>query len=199
MSDDDFLKLLESSLADMTLGGQNLIAQPAAPPTGKSVANIRGAPVGGANAGKPDRSTAMPSAAAATSSAAVKSGAALGLLLYVGSDFETKMFFDSTFNDLFDIRTTLDLAEIKSMIVGGVLKLLVFDATAAVKPGIAITRYIKEKALPVTVVHINSALTDNSEEYAKYKLYHLHLQPDLAARASELAMLSPQIRKKFSS
>ena len=182
MADEDFLKLLEHTLFGLDSEPVKKTEASAPGKTKKSASEIRGAPVGGATAVKP--ATAQPVAVSAKP-----------MVTIVGSDYQTKAFFDSTFGAEVDLQSTMDLAAVKAALVAGEIDLLVFDPTAAVKPGVAITRYIKEKALPVSVVHVQSAATDESEEYAKYRLYHLHLLPDFQVRASELATLSAPLRK----
>jgi hypothetical protein len=119
-----------------------------------------------------------------------------GKMVYVGFDDATRNVFQQNLADKLPFVETADLQEIKSMIVKNEIALIVFDGTSFIKPGIPITRFIKEKALPIKVAHV-FAPQRVTEEYEKYRQYHLHLQPDYQEFTDEIFAVIDKIRKDF--
>ncbi len=119
-----------------------------------------------------------------------------GKLVYVGFDDATRNVFKQNFGDAMPFVETVDLQQVKTLLVAKQVALLVFDSTSFIKPGIPVTRFIKEKGLPVKVAHIY-APQRVTEEYEKYRQYHVHLQPDYQAISDEIFVAVESIRKDF--
>lgn len=167
--DDDFLAFFESTLANVS--GVDNTPVPEAPPA-----------------------AAAPAPVVAPTAAAVKTAVPIhGKLVYVGFDDATRTVFQQNLADKLPFVETVDLQQIKVMIVKNEIALLVFDGTSIVKPGIAITRFIKEKGLPIKVAHVY-APQRVTEEYEKYRQYHLHLAPDYQGLTDEIFVIIDKIR-----
>lgn len=121
---------------------------------------------------------------------------ATGKVVYVGFDDATRTVFQQNFGDRLPFVDTADLQQVKQMLMQGQVALLVFDGTSFIKPGIAVTKFIKEKALPVRVAHV-FAPQRVTEEYEKYRQYHIHIQPDYRGLTDEIFMVVDAIRKDF--
>jgi len=185
MSDDDFLSLIESTLSEIPASKVSDVAE------NDALADL---PVAEVIQLDPPVAPAAEAVAESAAQPVPKTAAVSGTtLLYVGLDAQTNTNITSNFADHFSIYGTVDLPEIKQMVDSGDVALLLFDPTTFIKPGIAITKYIKEKSLPVKVVHV---ISENriTEEYAKYRQYHLHLQPDFADTTDEIFGLINKIK-----
>ncbi len=179
MGDDDFLSLISESLFALPDDKQ----QDAAP---QPVADDEPPEL------LPDELDIMAPPADDTPAPVV--GTATGkLLLYVGFDAATSTNFQQNFEPAMQVYMTADLPEIKRMIESPDVGLIVFDPSSFIKPGIAITRYIKEKGIRIPVAHVYSEARI-TEEYAKYKQYHLHLQPDFEATTDETFVVINEIK-----
>ncbi len=133
---------------------------------------------------------------AAAAEAPAPTPATGGKLVYMGFDDATRTVIRQNLGDHMTMVEVGDLPSLKQLIVAGEVALLVFDGTSFIKPGIAITRLIKERGLPVRVAHIYG-VQRVTEDYEKYRQYHVHLQPDYRAVTDEIFMLVDQIRKDF--
>lgn len=111
-----------------------------------------------------------------------------GVILYVGLDQPTYNAFEVNFRGTRTVYATTDLPEVRKMLQGGEVAAIVFDSSSFVRPGVAITRWIKENSLPVVVIHVISE-AKITEDYEKFRLYHMHLQPDLRGDGNELHAL----------
>ncbi len=172
MAEDDFFKFFSDTLANVS--GMNQDAKPA------EEKPVDVAP------------TVAPIVAAPVAKPVVKGGK----LVYVGFDDATRNVFHQNLAEHIPFVETADLQEIKGLIVKGEIALLVFDGTSIVKPGIAITCFIKEKGLPIKVAHV-FAPQRVTEEYEKYRQYQLHLQPDYQEFTDEIFAVIDKIRKDF--
>jgi hypothetical protein len=141
---------------------------------------------------QPVVSTAKPTSAAAPLQEAPKVRKT-GLMLYVGVDQPTYNAFELNFRDTYTFYGSGDLSEIKRLLQSGDVAILVFDSTAFIRPGMAITRWVKENTPAVRVVHITSE-SRITEEYEKYRQYQLHLQPDFRGEANDIYTIIKQIR-----
>ncbi len=108
-----------------------------------------------------------------------------GVILYVGLDQATYNAFEVNFAGRRTVYATTDLPEVRAKLQSGDVAAVVFDPSSFVRPGVAITRWIKENGLPVVVMHVVSEARI-TEDYEKFRLYHMHLQPDLRGDANEL-------------
>lgn len=117
-------------------------------------------------------------------------------LLYVGFDDATRTVFQQNLGDHMPFVDTADLGLVKNLITQGEAGLIVFDSTSFIRPGIAITKFIKERNLPIRVAHVYGAQRV-TEEYEKYRLYHLHIQPDYRALSEEIFALIDKIKADF--
>jgi hypothetical protein len=128
--------------------------------------------------------------------AAPARSAPAGKVVYVGFDDATRTVFQQNFSDKMPFVDTADLQQVKQLLTQGQIALLVFDGTSFIKPGIAVTKFIKEKALPVRVAHV-FAPQRVTEEYEKYRQYHIHIQPDYRGFTDEIFMVVDTIKKDF--
>lgn len=166
MADDDFLDLIGASLTGLFESKPKPDAPaPAAPPA----------------------AAAAPSPAA-EAPAIPASQARPGVILYVGLDQTTYNAFEVNFGGSRTVYATTDLPEVRKMLQSGEVAAVVFDPSSFVRPGVAITRWIKENNLPVVVLHVISE-QKITEDYEKFRLYHMHLQPDLRGDSNELHAL----------
>lgn len=140
---------------------------------------------------EPAKPAAAPQAAPKPSAAVPK-----GKVVYVGFDDATRTVFQQNLGEKLPFVDTADLQQIKGLLVKNEIALLVFDGTSFIKPGIQITRFIKEKGLPVRVAHV-FAPQRVTEEYEKYRQYHMHLQPDYRGITDEIFVVIDQIKKDF--
>jgi hypothetical protein len=176
--DDDFLKFFTETLGSVT--GLDQAAKPAPSPAPAAQATPPVAAV----------QQAVPAAQAP------KAGRGLGgkKIVYVGFEDATRTVFQQNLSVLGPFVDTADLQSIKNMLQAGEIGLLVFDGTSFIKPGIPITRFIKEKGLPVKIAHVYGEQRI-TEEYEKYRQYHVHLQPDYRGLTDEIFMVVDKIRK----
>lgn len=121
---------------------------------------------------------------------------ARGKVVYIGFDDATRTVFQQNLADKLPFVETADLQQVKTLLAKNEVALLVFDGTSFIKPGIAITRFIKEKGLPVRVAHV-FAPQRVTEEYEKYRQYHIHVQPDYRATTDEIFVAVDQIKRDF--
>lgn len=135
-------------------------------------------------------------AAPAAPPAAPKAALAKGKVVYIGFDDATRTVFQQNLGDKLPFVETADLQQVKALLSKGEAALLIFDGTSFIKPGIPITRFIKEKALPVRVAHV-FAPQRVTEEYEKYRQYHIHVQPDYRGTTDEIFMVVDQVKKDF--
>lgn len=142
-------------------------------------------------AGIEEKPAPAPAPAAAPQAAVPK-----GKVVYVGFDDATRTVFQQNLGDKLPFVDTADLQQVKALLSKGEIALLVFDGTSFIKPGIPITRFIKEKALPVRVAHV-FAPQRVTEEYEKYRQYHIHVQPDYRGITDEIFVVIDQIKKDF--
>ncbi len=119
-----------------------------------------------------------------------------GKLVYIGFDDATRTVFQQNLGGTLPFVETADLQQVKQLMQAGQVALIVFDGTSFVKPGIAITRFVKEKNLPIRVAHV-FAPQRVTEEYEKYRQYHIHLQPDYRGISDEIFMVVDAIKKDF--
>lgn len=121
---------------------------------------------------------------------------AKGKIVYIGFDDATRTVFQQNLGDKLPFVETADLQQVKAILSKGEAALLIFDGTSFIKPGIPITRFIKEKALPVRVAHV-FAPQRVTEEYEKYRQYHVHVQPDYRGTTDEIFLVVDQVKKDF--
>lgn len=164
MADDDFLDLIGATLTGLFDARPSAESPPAAPAAGPA---------------------APPPSRQAPTQAAAAPAARPGVILYVGLDQATHNAFEVNFSGRRPVYGTTDLPEVRRMLQGGEAAAVVFDPSSFVRPGVAITRWIKENALPVVVLHVISEARI-TEDYEKFRLYHMHLQPDLRGDVNEL-------------
>ena len=117
-----------------------------------------------------------------------------GKLIYMGFDDAIRTAIRQNLGDTIPVEEVADLPALKQYLVNGEAALLVFDSTSFIRPGIAITRFVKERNLSVRVAHIYGAQRV-TEEYEKYRQYQVHLQPDYRATTDELFMVIDAMQK----
>jgi hypothetical protein len=165
MADDDFLDLIGATLTGLFDDAAS--AAPAAPEPQPA-------------------STPPPPVPAATADADTAARPVrAGEILYVGLDQATYNAFEVNFGGRRTVYATTDLPEVRAKLQSGAVAAVVFDPSSFVRPGVAITRWIKENGLPVVVMHVISE-AKITEDYEKFRLYHMHLQPDLRGDTNEL-------------
>jgi hypothetical protein len=173
--DDDFLKFFSETLANVS--GVN--EAPSQPPA----------------AAAPPAAAPTPAPAPAKPAAAPAAAVPKGKVVYMGFDDGIRTVFQQNLDKL-PFVDTADLQQIKGMLMKNEIALLVFDSTSFIKPGIPITKFIKEKALPVKVAHVYGQMRV-TEEYEKYRQYQAHLQPDYRGITDEIFVIIDQIKKDF--
>ena len=117
-------------------------------------------------------------------------------LVYVGFDDATRTVFQQNLGDRLPFVETADLQQLKAMIVKNQIALIVFDGTSFIKPGIAVTKFVKEKNLPIRIAHVYGEMRV-TEEYEKYRQYHLNVQPDYRGLTDEIFTVIDRIAKDF--
>lgn len=117
-----------------------------------------------------------------------------GRIIYMGFDDATRTAIRQNLADILPMEEVGDMAGLKAVLAKNEGGLLVFDSTSFIRPGIAVTRLIKERNLPMRVAHIYN-IQRVTEEYEKYRQYQTHLQPDYRGTTDETYMVIDAIQK----